>query len=89
MLLENNLSSVALCVVNTERKGYPREAAVHIALRTVRRFMESHPGLTVVFCCETSVDRDIYARLMRWGSSLVQVCLSINGPSSSASIHGS
>ena len=37
---ENKIRAVAFCCVNSERKGYPPEDAVHIALRTVRRFLE-------------------------------------------------
>ena len=40
MAVENKMGSIALPCVYTERKGYPRREAAHIAIRTVRRFME-------------------------------------------------
>lgn len=33
MLKENSLDSIAFPLVNTERKGYPKEQAAHIAIR--------------------------------------------------------
>ncbi|XP_075931058.1 ganglioside-induced differentiation-associated protein 2 isoform X2 [Petromyzon marinus] len=40
--MENRLTSVGLCVINTPRRGFPAADAAHIALRTVRRFLENH-----------------------------------------------
>lgn len=40
MTVESGLSSLGLCCVYTTRKGYPRKDAAHIAIRTVRRFLE-------------------------------------------------
>ena len=40
MAVENKLTSLAVSCVYTERKGYPRREAAHIAIRTVRRFLE-------------------------------------------------
>ncbi|XP_075886991.1 ganglioside-induced differentiation-associated protein 2 [Nelusetta ayraudi] len=42
LVAEQSMSSVALCVVTTTKRGYPLEEAAHIALRTVRRFLENH-----------------------------------------------
>ncbi|XP_069801251.1 ganglioside-induced differentiation-associated protein 2 [Dendropsophus ebraccatus] len=39
---EQAMSSVGFCVISTQKRGYPLEDATHIALRTVRRFLESH-----------------------------------------------
>ncbi|XP_023246100.1 protein GDAP2 homolog [Copidosoma floridanum] len=39
---ELGLRSVALPVVNSVRRSYPPEAGAHIALRTVRRFLEQY-----------------------------------------------
>jgi O-acetyl-ADP-ribose deacetylase (regulator of RNase III) len=77
LALENKLSSIALCCVYTERKGYPRQEAAHIAIRTVRRFLEqfsgarrgnraSEAGFThVVFVVDNSKDLATYRELMR------------------------
>lgn len=39
---EQSMSSVGFCVINSAKRGYPLEDATHIALRTVRRFLEIH-----------------------------------------------
>ncbi|XP_070794498.1 ganglioside-induced differentiation-associated protein 2 isoform X2 [Pituophis catenifer annectens] len=39
---EQAMSSVGFCVINTVKRGYPLVDATHIALRTVRRFLEIH-----------------------------------------------
>ncbi|KAG6922513.1 ganglioside induced differentiation associated protein 2, partial [Chelydra serpentina] len=39
---EQAMSSVGFCVINSVKRGYPLEDATHIALRTVRRFLEIH-----------------------------------------------
>uniref|UniRef100_A0A6I8PES2 Ganglioside induced differentiation associated protein 2 n=1 Tax=Ornithorhynchus anatinus TaxID=9258 RepID=A0A6I8PES2_ORNAN len=39
---EQAMSSVGFCVINSAKRGYPLEDATHIALRTVRRFLEAH-----------------------------------------------
>lgn len=40
LVMENGLKSIAFPVVNVERKGYPEKQAAHIAVRTLRRFLE-------------------------------------------------
>lgn len=44
VLKDNKLRDIAFPVVNTDRKGYPRRPAAHIALRTVRRFLDMYGG---------------------------------------------
>lgn len=39
---EFNLSSVAIPLIYTVKKGYPPDEGAHLALRTVRRFLEQH-----------------------------------------------
>ncbi|XP_044305658.1 ganglioside-induced differentiation-associated protein 2 isoform X2 [Varanus komodoensis] len=39
---EQAMSSIGFCVINTVKRGYPLVDATHIALRTVRRFLEVH-----------------------------------------------
>ncbi len=41
---EHGLRTVALCQIHTERRGYPHEDGAHVALRTVRRFLERWPA---------------------------------------------
>jgi len=75
--VENKLTSLAASCVYTERKGYPRREAAHIAIRTVRRFLEqfssnrmgnraSESGLShVVFVVDNAKDLAIYRELLR------------------------
>lgn len=65
-LIDLGLQSIALGCIYTESKGYPREPAAHVAIRTVRRFLEKHKGRVsaVVFCTSTASDTEIYKRLL-------------------------
>lgn len=66
LLIEQELSSIAFGCIYTEAKGYPREPAAHVAIRTVRRFLEKHKDkiTAVVFCTANATDTDIYKRLL-------------------------
>uniref|UniRef100_A0A0D9Z257 Macro domain-containing protein n=3 Tax=Oryza TaxID=4527 RepID=A0A0D9Z257_9ORYZ len=66
LLIENGLESIAMGCIYTEAKNYPREPAAHVAIRTVRRFLEKQKGkiTAVVFCTTTSSDTEIYKRLL-------------------------
>ncbi|KAG0457426.1 hypothetical protein HPP92_022266 [Vanilla planifolia] len=66
LLIENGLQSIAMGCIYTEAKGYPREPAAHVAIRTVRRFLEKQKlNITaVIFCTTTSSDTEIYKRLL-------------------------
>ncbi|GAB4840089.1 hypothetical protein Ancab_020800 [Ancistrocladus abbreviatus] len=66
LLMENGLQSIAIGTVYTESKNYPREPAAHVAIRTVRRFLEKQKDkiTAVVFCTTTSSDTEIYKRLL-------------------------
>eukprot|EP00850_Spirogloea_muscicola_P006645 SM000032S12029 [mRNA] locus=s32:17033:21119:- [translate_table: standard] len=66
LLIENEMKSIAFECIYTEAKGYPREPAAHVAIRTVRRFLEKHHKKVhaVVFCTTTSNDTEIYKRLL-------------------------
>lgn len=62
---EEAMSSVGFCVINSAKRGYPLEDATHIALRTVRRFLEAY-GVTfdcVVFAV-TDLEEDVYRKLL-------------------------
>ncbi|KAF8389760.1 hypothetical protein HHK36_024279 [Tetracentron sinense] len=66
LLIENGLQSIAMGCIYTEAKNYPREPAAHVAIRTVRRFLEKQKDkvTAVVFCTTTSSDTEIYKRLL-------------------------
>ncbi|CAG4914583.1 unnamed protein product [Colias eurytheme] len=40
--------SLALCVINTPRRNFPPDVAAHVALRTIRRYLEANPLPTLV-----------------------------------------
>lgn len=62
---ELNLSTIALCVINSVRRNFPPDEGAHIALRTVRRFLERHRNSLdlVVFAVE-NIDIGIYEVLL-------------------------
>nr|XP_017182040.1 protein GDAP2 homolog isoform X2 [Malus domestica] len=66
LLIDNGLQSIAMGCIYTESKNYPREPAAHVSIRTVRRFMEKQKDkiAAVVFCTTTSMDTEIYKRLL-------------------------
>eukprot|EP01121_Diplochlamys_sp_Union-15-3_P019750 TRINITY_DN7516_c0_g1_i2.p1 TRINITY_DN7516_c0_g1~~TRINITY_DN7516_c0_g1_i2.p1 ORF type:complete len:591 (+),score=109.18 TRINITY_DN7516_c0_g1_i2:233-1774(+) len=66
LLKEHNLKSIAFCVINSEKRGYPPENGVHIALRTVRRFLEKWgDGIEkVVFCVSTDEELKLYLAVL-------------------------
>ncbi|XP_042518077.1 protein GDAP2 homolog isoform X2 [Macadamia integrifolia] len=66
LLIENGLQSIAMGCIYTEAKNYPREPAAHVAIRTVRRFLEKQKDkiMAVVFCTIPSSDTEIYKRLL-------------------------
>lgn len=66
LLIENDLKSMAFGCIYTEAKAFPREMGAHIAIRTVRRFLEkhSHKVEALVMCTATAQDTEIYRRLI-------------------------
>jgi hypothetical protein len=63
---EEGLRTIAFSCLYTARKGYPREDAAHIGLRTIRRFLE-HWGDDidqVVICVDNPVDLAIYEQIL-------------------------
>ncbi|CAN1817180.1 Protein GDAP2 homolog [Linum perenne] len=65
-LIDNELQSIAMGCIYTEAKNYPREPAAHVAIRTVRRFLEKQKDniTAVVFCTISTADSEIYKRLL-------------------------
>ncbi|XP_066400531.1 uncharacterized protein [Miscanthus floridulus] len=59
-------ASIATGCIYTEAKNYPRELAAHVAIRTVRRFLEKQKDkiTAIVFCTISSSDTEIYKRLL-------------------------
>ncbi|XP_059417701.1 ganglioside-induced differentiation-associated protein 2-like [Carassius carassius] len=62
---EHAMASVGLCVVSTVKRAYPLEDATHIALRTVRRFLENHgENIETVVFAVSDVEEPVYRKLM-------------------------
>ncbi|XP_069616550.1 ganglioside-induced differentiation-associated protein 2 [Ranitomeya imitator] len=62
---EQAVSSVGLAVISTHKRCYPLEDATHIALRTVRRFLESHgSALDKVVFAVTEQEEAMYQHLL-------------------------
>jgi O-acetyl-ADP-ribose deacetylase (regulator of RNase III) len=81
VLRDAALTTVAFGVVNTERKGYPRVSAAHIALRTLRRFLETYgKGVqALVWCVNNPADWNIYEvsrrrRAPTWPGPALPLC---------------
>jgi hypothetical protein len=66
LLVDSGLRSIAMGCIYTEAKNYPREPAAHVAIRTVRRFLEKQKNnlTAVVFCTTSTTDTEIYKRLL-------------------------
>jgi hypothetical protein len=59
--VEAKKRSIAIPVVYSENKGFPRDHAAHVATRTVRRFLENWPGkIDAVVLCLSSRDAEMY-----------------------------
>ncbi|XP_066993157.2 macro domain-containing protein PG1779 isoform X2 [Anabrus simplex] len=67
LMLENKLRSVAFPCISTGIYGYPQEPAAHVALSTVRKFLEKNPNMVdrVIFCLFLAEDVKIYQNLMQ------------------------
>eukprot|EP00026_Physarum_polycephalum_P000798 Phypoly_transcript_00799.p1 GENE.Phypoly_transcript_00799~~Phypoly_transcript_00799.p1 ORF type:complete len:559 (+),score=118.07 Phypoly_transcript_00799:2347-4023(+) len=66
VLKEHKLATIAFAPIHSEWRGYPPENGAHIALRTVRRFLEkfSESLTAIVFCFDKVSDYDLYMRLL-------------------------
>ncbi|KAH0817770.1 hypothetical protein GEV33_005022 [Tenebrio molitor] len=59
------LHSLALCVINSVKRNYPPDEGAHIALRTVRRFLEHHgSSFDIVIFAVDNTDLGIYEVLL-------------------------
>lgn len=56
---ELGLRTVALCDISSVQRTFPPDTAAHIALRTIRRFLEQYRAEIVIACLEPN-ERGIY-----------------------------
>lgn len=62
---EQSMASVGFCVVSTTKRGYPLEDATHIALRTVRRFLENHGNsIEAVVFAVSETEEAVFRKLL-------------------------
>ena len=65
---DHGLTSVAFPCISTGVYGYPNEAAAHVALSSVRRFLGEDPRgkqlQRVIFCLFLNIDVELYAKLL-------------------------
>jgi len=61
----HSIASIAFPAISTGVFGYPSEHAAEVAVRSVRNTLHCTPNVaTVIFCCYSRADRDIYLRLL-------------------------
>ncbi|XP_055917469.1 protein GDAP2 homolog isoform X1 [Eupeodes corollae] len=56
---ELNLKTIALCNISTIQRNFPADLEAHIALRTIRRFLERFQSEIVILCVDAH-ERGIY-----------------------------
>lgn len=61
--VRNNLQSAAFCCISTGVFGFPQKEAAEIAVKTVRKFRESH-DIEVIFNVFTEKDYAVYKGLL-------------------------
>jgi len=63
------LRSVAFCCISTGIFGYPIDAATHVALKTVRLWLQDPKNAAsvdrIVFCCYNPPDYDLYEEMLQ------------------------
>ncbi|XP_005090009.1 protein GDAP2 homolog isoform X2 [Aplysia californica] len=62
---ETEIKVLGLGAIHTVRRNYPPEKGAHIAIRTVRRFLEKHPEAIdlIVFAC-TEENLEVYRKIL-------------------------
>eukprot|EP01127_Copromyxa_protea_P000141 TRINITY_DN10139_c0_g1_i1.p1 TRINITY_DN10139_c0_g1~~TRINITY_DN10139_c0_g1_i1.p1 ORF type:complete len:510 (-),score=103.15 TRINITY_DN10139_c0_g1_i1:144-1589(-) len=63
---EQKMTSIAVPIINSVKRGYPPDTGAHIALRTVRRFLE-HWGQgieCIVFCMSDLMEYNLYHKIL-------------------------
>lgn len=68
LAVEKNVSDLVITCIYSHRKKFPRDEAAHVALRTVRKFLQ-HKSIAgclkrIMFCVPAQEDYEIYVALM-------------------------
>ncbi|KNC46285.1 ganglioside-induced differentiation-associated protein 2 [Thecamonas trahens ATCC 50062] len=63
---ELELRSIGFCVVHGQKRGFPRAIGTHVAVRTIRRFVEKwHTDIdTIVLCVPNPAEYAVYAAVL-------------------------
>ncbi|XP_072036889.1 protein GDAP2 homolog isoform X2 [Amphiura filiformis] len=62
---EQQIYSLSMCAINSVKRGYPPEEAAHIAIRTIRRFLEKHgKSFECIVLVNMGINEDIYQDLL-------------------------
>jgi len=68
-VIVHNLKTIAFCCISTGIYGYPNEPAAHVALKTIRKWLErdnNHEKIErIIFCIFLPADYKIYKNLMQ------------------------
>lgn len=69
LAVENQVTSIAFPCISTGVYAYPNEPAAHVALKSVRTFLDQDPVRAktlqrVIFCLFLDIDVQLYARLL-------------------------
>uniref|UniRef100_A0A0L8H9E5 Macro domain-containing protein n=1 Tax=Octopus bimaculoides TaxID=37653 RepID=A0A0L8H9E5_OCTBM len=64
--LEHNIQSVGICPIHSSQRGYPLIDGAHLAIRTVRRFLEKFGSNfeTIIFVSADEEVMEVYQQLM-------------------------
>ncbi|EDV23784.1 uncharacterized protein TRIADDRAFT_27195, partial [Trichoplax adhaerens] len=64
----HQIRSVAFCCISTGIYGYPNDAAAHVALETIRKWLDKDDNFdavdSIIFCVFLSQDDAIYRKLL-------------------------
>lgn len=62
---QSHIHSIAFPCISTGIYGYPAQQAATIAIETVKLHLPRYPAIeTVIFCCYSNHDHDIYLQLL-------------------------
>ena len=64
---QNNVKTIAFPSISTGAYRFPIEKASRIAVGEVRRFLEKHPEMKVVFVCFSADDAEEYVTVLKEG----------------------
>jgi O-acetyl-ADP-ribose deacetylase (regulator of RNase III) len=66
--LVNGIRSLALCCISTGVYGYPKRKAAHVALRTIRQWLEEDGNADkvdrIIFCMFLDEEMELYKQVM-------------------------